>query len=38
MLSGTKVLSGEGKMMVMVVGDDSCEGKIKALLATEEIS
>ena len=32
LLSGTRVLSGEGKMMVMVVGDSSCVGKIQALL------
>lgn len=32
MLSGTRVLSGEGKMLVLVVGDASCVGKIAALL------
>lgn len=37
MLSGTKVLSGEGKMVVGVVGDASCVGKISSLLATEDI-
>lgn len=31
MMSGTKVLTGEGKMMVLVVGELSCVGKIKAL-------
>lgn len=36
LLSGTKVLSGEGKMVVLVVGDLSCIGKIRALLGTEE--
>jgi magnesium-transporting ATPase (P-type) len=35
-LSGTKVLSGEGKMIVLVVGELSCIGKIRALLETEE--
>ena len=29
LLSGTKVLTGVGKMMVIVVGDDSCIGKIR---------
>ncbi|CAD8110921.1 unnamed protein product [Paramecium sonneborni] len=37
MLSGTKVLSGEGKMIVVVVGDSSCVGKISSLLATEDV-
>jgi magnesium-transporting ATPase (P-type) len=32
LLSGTKVLTGEGKMVIMVVGDLSCIGKIRALL------
>lgn len=36
MLSGTKVLTGEGKMMVLVVGANSCIGKIRALLDQEE--
>lgn len=36
MLSGTKVLSGEGKMIVIVVGDSSCVGKISSLLAMED--
>lgn len=31
-MSGTKVLSGEGKMMVLIVGAQSCIGKIRALL------
>lgn len=29
LMSGTKVLTGVGKMMVIVVGDDSCLGKIR---------
>ena len=33
MMSGTKVLTGEGKMVVIVVGDLSCNGKIRAALA-----
>lgn len=36
MLSGTKVLSGEGKMVVLVVGDSSCVGKIAALLRSDD--
>jgi len=32
MMSGTKVLTGEGKMVVAVVGDLSCNGKIRAAL------
>ena len=32
MMSGTRVLSGEGKMVVLVVGDASCVGKISVLL------
>lgn len=31
MMSGTKVLTGEGKMVVLVVGELSCVGKIKVL-------
>ena len=30
-MSGTKVLTGEGKMLVLVIGDLSCVGKIRAL-------
>jgi len=33
MMSGTKVLTGEGKMVVTVVGDLSCNGKIRAALS-----
>ena len=36
LMSGTRVLSGEGRMMVLVVGDDSCVGKISALLRQDE--
>ena len=28
MMSGTKVLTGEGKMLIIVVGDSSCFGKV----------
>jgi len=31
-MSGTRILTGEGKMIVFVVGDSSCIGKISALL------
>ena len=36
MLSGTKVLTGEGRMVVLVVGDSSCIGKIRALLERDD--
>ena len=36
LMSGTRVLSGEGKMLVLVVGDASCVGKISALLRQDE--
>ena len=36
LMSGTKVLSGEGKMIVLVVGKMSCIGKIRALLQRDE--
>lgn len=35
MMSGTKVLTGEGKMIVIVVGQLSCNGKIRAALNQE---
>jgi len=31
-MSGTKILEGTGKMIVLVVGDDSCIGKISKIL------
>lgn len=37
-MSGTRVLAGEGKMIVMVVGDQSCIGKVKSLLVESEPS
>ena len=36
MLSGTSVLTGEGKMIVIVVGDMSCLGKIRSVLSQDE--
>lgn len=36
MLSGTNIISGEGWMMVIVVGDNSCLGKIREALAKDE--
>ncbi|CAD8186782.1 unnamed protein product [Paramecium octaurelia] len=36
MLAGTKVLSGEGKMVVAVVGKSSCFGKTNYQLTTQE--
>lgn len=36
LMSGTKVLTGEGKMLVLVVGEASCIGKIRALLESDE--
>jgi magnesium-transporting ATPase (P-type) len=35
-MSGTRVLTGEGRMLVVVVGDQSCIGKIRALLEKDE--
>lgn len=32
LLSGTKVLEGEGLFIACTVGDNSCEGKIRAAL------
>lgn len=36
LLSGTTVLSGEGTMMILAVGDQSAVGKINALLRQDE--
>jgi P-type E1-E2 ATPase len=36
MMSGTRILTGEGKMVVLVVGEQSCLGKIQALLGNSE--
>ena len=35
-MSGTRVLAGEGKMVVLVVGPQSCLGKIRALLEKDD--
>jgi magnesium-transporting ATPase (P-type) len=35
-LSGTRVLTGAGKYLVIVVGDNSCIGKIRASLNASE--
>lgn len=35
-MGGTRVLTGEGKMLIIVVGPDSCMGKIRAMLEQEE--
>jgi magnesium-transporting ATPase (P-type) len=35
-LSGTKVLTGEGTMLVIVVGERSCLGKIRELITVKE--
>jgi len=35
-MSGSKILTGEGMYMVLVVGDSSCEGKIRSILREEE--
>ena len=36
LFSGTKVLTGEGKMMIIAVGDSSCIGKIRMLTGQED--
>lgn len=36
MMSGTRVLTGQGRMVVTVVGAQSCLGKIRALLEKDE--
>ncbi len=35
-MGGTKVLTGEGSFVVIVVGDASCEGKIRAKLQDDQ--
>lgn len=35
-MSGTKVITGDGKMLVIVVGDQSASGRIRAALGQEE--
>ena len=36
MLSGSKELSGDGKMIIIAVGKYSAMGKIQSILANEE--
>lgn len=36
LLSGTKILSGVGYFLIIVVGDESCVGKIESLLRDQE--
>ena len=36
LMSGTKVLTGDGRMMVIVVGDHSCIGKIRRKVNQED--
>lgn len=36
LLSGTKILTGQGKMVIIVVGEYSCVGKISKLLSAKE--
>jgi len=36
LLSGTKIMSGEGLFVVIVVGPDSCAGKIRSKLTADE--
>jgi len=35
-MSGTKILTGEGKIVAIVVGDESCEGRVNKLLKEEQ--
>jgi magnesium-transporting ATPase (P-type) len=35
-LSGTRILTGEGRMVVITTGDKSVIGKIKAILKQED--
>lgn len=36
LMSGTKILSGEGKMMITVVGKESCIGRVREKIEQEE--
>ena len=36
MMSGTNILTGEGKMLVIVTGEKSCVGKIEASLVSKD--
>lgn len=35
-MSGTKILTGEGKMLVLMVGPQSCIGKIRIKIEQDE--
>ena len=35
-MSGTKILSGEGKMVIIVVGKESCIGRVREKIEQEE--
>ena len=35
-MGGTRALTGEGKMVIVVVGDQSCIGKIRAMLEQDD--
>lgn len=37
LMGGTKVLTGQGKLLILVVGDCSCIGKIRALVSADEV-
>jgi len=36
LMSGTYVITGEGKMLVLVVGYSSCSGRIQLILKSQE--
>lgn len=36
-MSGTKILSGEGRMLILVVGDESCIGRVRVKLDQDEV-
>jgi P-type E1-E2 ATPase len=36
-MSGTKVLSGEGKLLILVVGEKSCIGRVRAKIEQDEV-
>lgn len=35
-MSGTNILTGEGKLMIIVTGEQSCVGKIEASLVSKD--
>ena len=36
-MSGTKVLSGEGKLLILVVGEKSCIGRVRSKIEQDEV-